>query len=159
MPSLLGTFGTTVTSTTSDGCMYYDSAWNAWVATGTTETTTSITAWISWTNAVHDEVEACERARQRKEADARAEELLLQLLTPAQRALYRSGNLISVKGGRSGQEYRIDTRYHSRNIWRSDGRRFCAHPPLDVPRADIILAQKLAIEYNEDHFLQMANVS
>lgn len=156
---------------------YYDSAWTSWTNTRTTAATTTAAVWSIWVDAgsVVDEfrarIEQTEEqqveqrgffagfGRKRQEAEKVAEDLLLQCLTPEQRALYQRSKMFVVKGGKSGHDYEIDCSYASRNIKRSDGRRFCAHPPLDVPASDIFLAQKLAIECNEEHFLERANVS
>lgn len=166
-----------VSSTTGTVSMYYDSAWQSWVAdiradrTGVTEAAHGLFG-NGVGGVIAEQRDAALAALQRREpraqayfderasAQARAEELLLQCLTPAQRELYRRESVIQVVGGKTGLLYTIDARHFQRNIMRADGRNFCAHPPVrDMPLADIILIQKLAIQANEEHFLERANAA
>jgi hypothetical protein len=162
--------------------MYYESAWQEWVDnTSMTvpasmyvrqSTAVAASAWQFWVHKHSETIEQRrlreeqdqryreEQARQQQErtdAEQRAHQLLLDVLTPQQRELYDRTKLIVVKGGKSGKEYQIDTRHSTHNVT-CEGRRYCAHTP-GYPIGDIIVAQKLAIEQNEEHFLERANVS
>lgn len=112
---------------------------------------------------LHQAQIAAEQAmEERKEADARAEQLLLDSLNPAQRVMYEQAKKFIVEGGETGTKYEIR---HGRsvNIHRLDDSgktvdRLCAHPVLDVPDGDTMLAQKLMLETCERDFLRIANV-
>jgi hypothetical protein len=93
-----------------------------------------------------------------RRARERAMNLLLQYLTPAQRAEFERTCAFKVRG-RSGQLYRI-TYATTANIevLEQPGmviRRLCAGP-LGVPIPDVMLAQKLMLEADESEFLRIA---
>lgn len=103
---------------------------------------------------------AAEEARQA--ANARAEVLLQSCLTPLQAETLKKRGFFYVCG-KDGNVYRIKRGYAG-NVERVDPKnfdtaleRFCAHPDSDVPAADAMLAQKLALEFNPDAFLKVAN--
>lgn len=63
--------------------------------------------------------------------------------------------------GKSGTRYKVTNRGSVANVHVLNERghtqhRLCAHP-LGVPQGDIMLAQKLMIEHNEDAFVRLAN--
>lgn len=94
------------------------------------------------------------------EADARARNLLLSCLTPAQQEEYVASLSFVVKV-ESGNCYRIE-RHRNYNVISLDkkGRRvyeLCAGPVEEVPIEDQMLAQKLLLETDEVGFLAMAN--
>lgn len=101
--------------------------------------------------------------RQAKEAAAkqRAEKLLFETLTPQQKEdLTKKGSFYLHT--QSGRKYRIDRHTHG-NVYLYDEkdrivRKFCAQPS-GVPADDAILAQKLALETDEDSFLRVANAT
>jgi hypothetical protein len=150
---------------------YDDRAWTGWVTTAGTATTDS---WLVWVNTVSTSrstdtdarnqifqrlrAQDVERHERSAKAEQAAKDLLLLCLSPEQRARYELDGNFEVKGNRSGNVYSINCHSYAGNIRRSDGRIFCAHPPADVPMSDMILAQKLAIECYEEHFLEKANV-
>lgn len=103
-----------------------------------------------------------EHAR-REAAHQRAQELLLEHLSPAQRdTLTRNGWFI-VEGGRSGTKYRIRNRGVAGNIdvlGNGDRvtHRLCCHAADGgIPQGDQWLSQKIMLELAEDEFLRKAN--
>lgn len=91
-------------------------------------------------------------------AEAKARKLLERALTLEQRCDLLSRSYFYVQGRRF--TYRI-REGHSGNVdaLDSDGRvisRFCAHPLGRVPVSDVMLAQKLWIETDENMFLRKA---
>jgi hypothetical protein len=91
-------------------------------------------------------------------AEAKARMLLERALTPEQRRDLFAKRYFYVKGRRF--TYRI-REGHSGNVdaLDSSGRvisRFCAHPLGRVPVCDVLLAQKLWIETDENMFLKNA---
>jgi len=101
-----------------------------------------------------------ERARE-VEARVRAEALLRDCLTAEQAAqllhadafelLTASGRRYRVRRGRAGNVERLELTGHPT-------RRYCLHPAdAAVPEADVMLAQKLLLESDEDAFLRIAN--
>ncbi len=114
--------------------------------------------------------EAAERARvaaehARRERDAviaRARELLLSHLTAEQRETVEKNKWFVVVGGRTKTEYRIRTDYGiAGNIEvLSKGKKvatLCCHCNHAIPNNDQFLAQKIALQYDEDNFLKIAN--
>jgi len=112
----------------------------------------------------HAEQEAAEaeRARERAEADQRAQELLLSLLTPQQRESYLDKGWFEVRGSKGGR-WRIRNKGQSGNvdlmpeIGEERDATYCAHPPGGLPNADAHLAQMLALVTDEESFLRTAN--
>jgi len=113
--------------------------------------------------AVIAEMAACYRvvvARRRTGAERRASELLMDWLSPAQRAQYERARCFEVRGSHSGKRYRIrsarqmnvdelDDRGHRIAVW-------CFLPEHYVPVADVMLAQKIALENNEPAAMAIA---
>ncbi len=103
---------------------------------------------------------------ERSLAERRAEKLLQETLSAAQREELASKGFFTLKTiAASGEEriYRIK-RGRSRNVEQVDanGNRIkylCAHPIAQVPDADTMLAQKLMLETDEGEFLRIANHS
>lgn len=100
-------------------------------------------------------------AHRRKEADERAEILLLSHLTPKQKEDYRKYKYICFKG-RSGANYRIRSGSTIGNVDVMDAKgkevmhRLCAHP-RDVPMPDTLLTQLFTLRHHEAEFLRTAN--
>ncbi len=101
---------------------------------------------------------AAENARQR------AEGLLLSCLTPEQLATYKEHKWFVVEGGKSKTKYRVRRSDHmvaNIDVLKDDGKvshRLCCHLAIGtVPTGDQLLAQKLTLEGDEDHFLKTAN--
>ena len=113
--------------------------------------------------AVIAEMAACYRvvaARRRTDAERRASELLMDWLSPAQRAQYERARCFEVRGSHSGKRYRIrsarqmnvdelDDRGHRIAVW-------CFLPEHYVPVADVMLAQKIALENDEPAAMAIA---
>lgn len=95
------------------------------------------------------------------EANERAEKLLQEVLSPAQRAELQRKNYFHVRA--NGRRFRI-TRGWAGNVLEVDARsrlryRFCAHPNQHVPAPDVMLAQKLVLESEPERFFSVANKS
>lgn len=109
--------------------------------------------------------EAARRAdAERTAAEELARQLLQSMLSEADKRMLAAHGYFEVRGGKSGTRYRIIAGHHgTRNVLELDRhghprRRLCAHP-FGVPDGDVLLAQKLVLETNEDLFLATANVS
>ena len=150
----------TTAATTTSGAIYTTGAWNTWNATYE-ETAEQREA--RELRAAEFRERAAETAREREAAKDRALELLSYCLTPDQLASYREKGWFEVTGNR-GRRWRIRGRGQSGNVDLmpeiGDEREasYCAHPPGGLPDADAHLAQKLAIETDEDAFEKVANV-
>jgi hypothetical protein len=99
-------------------------------------------------------------SRPRTAAEQKALTLLKEWLSPAQLARFESYGHFEVIGSRTGKRYRI--RYHRVvNIDELDERgaqvaTWCFGPAGSLPRGDIMLAQKIALENDEDAALAIA---
>lgn len=99
--------------------------------------------------------------RRKAEADARAEVLLREILSPRQRTEYDGDKSFTVVGS-SGKRYRI-RRGQVANVdalQKDSARvdyRLCAHPAIVVPTADTMLAQKMMLEHDAEAFERTAN--
>jgi hypothetical protein len=95
------------------------------------------------------------------QAERRAIVLLKEWLSPSQLFQYRTVGHFDVTGSHTGKCYRI---LHGRqaNICELDKRgrpvvTWCFGPEGNLPTGDILLAQKIALETNEQAALQVAN--
>lgn len=99
--------------------------------------------------------------REREEATARAQALLLAHLTPAQRRTFEKNNWFVVHGGKTDTKYRIRGGSYAGNIdvYQGDrvSHRLCCHCSSHIPLGDQLLAQKLCLQYDEEAFVRMAN--
>src|SRR5213593_1694530 len=105
-----------------------------------------------------DSVDYASRLRdvlRRRRARARARNLLLAHLTPAQRASLAEHGFFVVRGNCSGDEYEVHMR-DGINVERvRDRTRFCFSPRgALLPRADVVLGQVLILRHREDWLLQ-----
>jgi hypothetical protein len=118
---------------------------------------------------VHAEAQARaeERRLERHRARARAEELLLSLLDPEQKQSYKERHFFNVISN-LGRLFRIHCngdRYAGNITFFADDLRtpaasLCCHPPdMSLPAPDHWLAQKLALETDEEEFCRRANIS
>jgi hypothetical protein len=105
----------------------------------------------------------CHRAqvsRPRTAAEQKALTLLREWMSPAQLARFESYGHFEVIGSRTGKRYRI--RYNRVvNIDELDERgaqvaTWCFGPEGNLPRGDIMLAQKIALENDEEAALAIA---
>ena len=107
------------------------------------------------------EVERCRNEiRRRQDAKLKGYRLLEEWLSPQQRAQYKSSGSFEVTGSDSGTRYRI-WRGHQMNIEEldSDGESaaiWCFLPEGRLPCGDVMLAQKLALENDEQAALAVA---
>lgn len=106
-------------------------------------------------------IRMAEAARKRKEAQARARELLVNNLNAAQQADLDNFGFFFVDSKRPERKYRIRKgRVGNVDVMEGDKilHRLCAHPAPSVPDDDTRLAQKLMLEHMEDAFVARANV-
>lgn len=96
------------------------------------------------------------------EAHRRSMKLLHSWLTPRQLASFRRREYFEVTGGSSGVKYRLYPRY-SFGIKVLEGKRagqsLCVIPRDAPALGDILLAQKIGLETNEEETLRLANVT
>jgi hypothetical protein len=94
------------------------------------------------------------------EARRRALELLLGWLSPSQREQFLREARFTVTGSTSGKSYTVNTAA-AYNVVDGQGWQFCTLLPMQIGFNDIIedrmLAQKIAIERDEDDWLRTAN--
>jgi hypothetical protein len=104
---------------------------------------------------------AAQIARNRETADRRARDLLFDHLTEAQRETIAKHGWFLVEGGKSKKKYRIDIAMVAGNIAELERERvthrLCCHLEHVIPTHDHFLAQKLALEFDEERFLLTAN--
>jgi hypothetical protein len=157
--------GSTATATTANIIITNNVVWDTWV----TLAPCVVTAEQAERNRKVDEEarkQQAERDRLRREADATAERLLLEHLTPEQQETYKQRGCFYLKTHSADgieKRYRID-RGRSRNVRLVDERdqvlrNYCIHPREMVPDADTMLVQKLMLEAAEPEFLRIANAS
>jgi len=96
----------------------------------------------------------------RQQAAKRAEQLLLAHLTKEQAQAWTENRAIFVTG-KSGKRYKL-TDGHGGNMQElgPDGqpvKGFCVHVGNHIPSPDNVLAQKLALEHDEEAILRLAN--
>jgi len=93
----------------------------------------------------------------RRRAYRRARKLLLEHLTPEQRACLAERGYIVVRGNSSGDEYQVYMRAGMNVVRVRDGTRFCFAPSLagrSMPRPDIVLGQALTLRHREKWLLR-----
>lgn len=160
----------TVTETTTSNV----AIWSSWIQTSNSATTTN--QWCQWVTQAYyrkaTKKEIAEQKRYRREqakllAEAekkrlevkqRAEKLLVEHLSDAQRATLEKHSYFDVAIGE--RTYRIHRGTHGNvRLLNEKGQEktlFCVQPP-GVPTEDAMLAQKLHLEANEQEFLRVAN--
>jgi hypothetical protein len=103
------------------------------------------------------------RKEVRRVAISKADQLLESVLNSVQREQLRKDNAFLVRS-QSGAVYRI-RKGRSGNVDLIDPKSgevlsvLCAHPSMDVPDGDTVVAQKLMLECDEQDFLRLANKS
>lgn len=156
-----------MTTTSCTNTLYAETVWKSW-CTATTATTDT---WIQWnaewacTSTEHYVAVCAPRVAPAievitKPAEDRAEVLLRSLLSPEQRSAYDLHKHFDVRA-QSGRIYRLH-RGPVRNVHVLDHggqgiRGYCIHPRETVPVADVLVAQKLMLEADEQEFLRIAN--
>ena len=146
--------------------------------------TASATVWSVWVESEEAKRERHEREAQRearwqeeakvaraaaRKANETAKQLLLDHLTPEQRKTFEDRGWFVVEGGKSKKPYRIETKmgFHGNVVelkdhpkGRQDIARYCFQlHDTRIPHFDHILAQKLALECDEENILKLANRS
>lgn len=96
-----------------------------------------------------------------RDAEARAMELFKSWLTPEQLAQFERDNFLEVIGGSTGRRYRI-ARGSVQNVFRIGPRDgapsgLCFAPRGALAIGDVMLAQKIALETDEEAALRVAN--
>jgi hypothetical protein len=149
--------------------------WTDWVMSTGSTTLTMNSPWQTWVStntslvwsAPSEEERATQRAaaaaRQREVAEAkeRAEALLRYSLDEEQAKRFAERREFVVTS-RSGRRYRI-THGTAGNVLELHPEsektlaRYCIHPAAHLPEADVMLAQKLLLETDEEAFLRIAN--
>jgi len=98
---------------------------------------------------------------QRRTVEEKGLALLKQWLSPAQLAQYETYHYFEVTGGHSGKQYRIrPTRQMNVDELDQRGARtvsYCFGPEGELPIGDVMLAQKIALENDEQAALALAN--
>lgn len=89
-------------------------------------------------------------------AKQKSRELLLRLLSPAQREEFQSAGKFTVQI-RDGRQLRIERRHTFNVIDLGTRIRYCTHSATPVPIFDLMLAQKLMLETDPDSFFAVAN--
>jgi hypothetical protein len=107
------------------------------------------------------DAEVSQRRAAEKSAHERATQLLKQNLTPDQLKQFERSGHFEVIGGDTARRYRI-RRGHQMNVELLDknGRRYCClcfRPVGTLATADVMLAQKIALELFEAEALGVAN--
>jgi hypothetical protein len=105
--------------------------------------------------------EVSQRRAAEKSTNERAMQLLKQNLSPDQLKQYERSGQFEVIGGDTARRYRI-RRGHQMNVELLDknGRRYCClcfRPVGTLATADLMLAQKIALELFEVEALKVAN--
>ena len=97
----------------------------------------------------------------RRAAEERAVVLLKQWLSTAQLAQYEKHGYFELTGGHSGKRYRIrPTRQMNVDELDEHGLRkvsYCFGPEGELPIGDVMLAQKIALENDEQTAIALAN--
>jgi hypothetical protein len=107
------------------------------------------------------EEKARQEAARKARAEQQAENLLLELLTPEQRAGYRDAKKFHVIA-QSGKRYEVDCRKRMHNVFEVNpaGKRVeehCIYQRGDLPLPDNIAAQVLLLTADEEEFRRIAN--
>lgn len=88
--------------------------------------------------------------------EARARELLLRVLSPAQKAEFQRYGYFAVEVAKRGRFLILpSTLFNVLHV--ATGRSYCAVPRGETPLADLMLAQKLLLEDDPEQFFKVAN--
>ena len=149
-----GTWGYWISSETSviTCAVGTDSIWLNWTATSTG----TLSPWADATTAGHEITR-----RKAKAAEAKAEQLLVALLSLSQRAELEKDRTSSLIGGKTKRRRRVAAgQTHGNGKEVDENGKIVASlccQPENVPTWDANLAQKLMLERCEDEFLRIAN--
>lgn len=158
--------------------------WETWATTATTLTTPTV--WDYWTLSgtgsgsysyaappplTEEQIEAqrvraeaaqaAAEARRVEQAAAkeRARKLLLEALAEEQQQELLANGYFHVETRNGTRRYRLSPTGQPKRVHGEDGLAwaYCIHPDYGYPQDDIVLAQKLLLESDEDEFLRIAN--
>lgn len=153
--------GSQLTATVWAGWVQATSAYNPLAQGAYTPPTQEQIAEQERINALAVEA-AAKREETQKQAKERALKLLMDNLTEQQIKNFEENRCIDIEG-KSGDRYKISVgRTRNIQVFGKDGQtkyHLCAHPDLNVPDEDTVLAQKLMIQTDEEAFLRIANRS
>lgn len=112
--------------------------------------------------AKEQKVRELELQRKRAIAEEKAEALLVSHLTPEQERAWKENKAFFVTS-KSGKRFQI-AKGHGGNLHEVDANgkklaRLCVHVDYQIPAQDNCLAQVLALRFNEDALLKVANRS
>ncbi len=99
-------------------------------------------------------------ARQKREAEERAAQLLAEILTPAELAhLCERGYLVVPSPGRPNRVYHVPRQAGMVSVYEGGTltERLCVGATTKIPDGDVVVLHKLMIEGNEEEYLQLAN--
>lgn len=109
-----------------------------------------------------EEARLAEEARKKAEAESKrkAEELLVSQLNPVQRKQLKEMDAFMVELQMKRYKIRRGQRVLELDKDNKPVAQYCIHPSdYQIPSADVMLAQKLLLEHDEDAFLRIANRS
>ena len=135
--------------------------WGEWVYAATAGTI--VTSYVTVLDSEEFRAREAERAAERLKAKERAERLLEEMLSEAQRAEMEAYRYFTVESRTSKRRYRVKTNMGRHgNIEELDAKgrvvaTLCCAPKGSIPDADALLGQKLALEADEDEFRKAAN--
>lgn len=94
-------------------------------------------------------------------AREKARLLLVDCLEENQREEFERDGYFHVETRDGTRRYRLRPGGQPQRVMGEDGRRwsYCIHPSGGFPSEDVVLAQKLLLETNEEEFLRIANAS
>lgn len=176
---------TTTNITTTDPWMCWNADYqiNCQTVSGSITYTAPI-IWADWNNAYGESIVIDEKAiaayneqirlefekrqkaqreteERRAAAQKKAEELLLENLDAEQRKEFATNKRFTVHvRGKEDKHYLIEYGYAGNVKLLREGKavaKFCIHPVVQCPNEDVMLAQKLLLETNEEQFLKIAN--
>lgn len=152
---------TATAATTNLTTLVWD-AWNTTVTTAGTYTPPPLTEEQVEANRLAAEQrkrEAEKRGKEIAEAAARARALLLGVLAEPQREELERDGFFHVETRDGSRRYRLSPTGQPRRVQGEDGRQwsYCIHPDYGYPADDVVLAQKLLLEADEEAFLRIAN--
>jgi len=162
-----GTCSTSDYSSTTSGTSPNEAVWSIWADSASGYTFASCTSYPSPETEVQRQARLEQRAKELEayrlekiQAQCRATELLRENLDKEQLEQFNQTQWFFVIS-QSGKRYRIRNRWVG-NIDELDLEdqvvaEYCIHPVIRVPVEDSMLIQKLMLESDEPHFMQIAN--
>lgn len=161
-----GTSTTITQSLTQDVWGYWTA--NDWATIGGGSYTVPLTEVVPLTEEQQAEVDERRRvaaiaAEERRLAVAAAKEkariLLLECLEDDQKEELEKDGYFHVETRNGTRRYRLRPGGQPVRVHGEDGRHwaYCIHPDFGYPEGDVVLAQKLLLESDEEEFLRIAN--